>query len=79
MGLRRNFMPVVDPSASRRRFLKFLAGSPLLAWVGSRAGTRRADLVSTSCLAQLGTWQRRWRNGLRRSVKELSPAFVRRT
>src|ERR1041385_8908919 len=25
-------MPVVDPSASRRRFLKFLAGSPLVAW-----------------------------------------------
>jgi 4-hydroxymandelate oxidase len=27
-------MPIVDPSASRRRFLKFLAGSPLLAWSG---------------------------------------------
>src|SRR5262249_9099720 len=27
-------MPAVDPSASRRRFLKFLAGTPLLAWPG---------------------------------------------
>ena len=30
-------MPVVDPSASRRNFLKFLAGSPLLAWPGAPA------------------------------------------
>jgi 4-hydroxymandelate oxidase len=30
-------MPVVDPSASRRSFLAFLAGSPLLAWSGSGA------------------------------------------
>ena len=30
-------MPLVDASASRRRFLKFLAGSPLFAWAGSRA------------------------------------------
>lgn len=30
-------MPAVDPSASRRRFLKFLAGSPLLAWPGGAA------------------------------------------
>src|SRR6516225_10394970 len=31
------FMPAIDPSASRRRFLKFLAGSPLLAWSGAGA------------------------------------------
>ena len=30
-------MPAIDPSASRRRFLKFLAGSPLLAWSGAGA------------------------------------------
>jgi 4-hydroxymandelate oxidase len=30
-------MPVVDRCASRRSFLKFLAGSPLLAWPGSGA------------------------------------------
>lgn len=30
-------MPAVDPSASRRHFLKFLAGSPLLAWSGAAA------------------------------------------
>jgi 4-hydroxymandelate oxidase len=31
-------MPVIDPRASRRSFLKFLAGSPLFAWSGSAAG-----------------------------------------
>jgi len=30
-------MPAADPSASRRQFLKFLAGSPLLAWPGAAA------------------------------------------
>jgi isopentenyl diphosphate isomerase/L-lactate dehydrogenase-like FMN-dependent dehydrogenase len=30
-------MPAIDPFASRRRFLKFLAGSPLLAWSGAGA------------------------------------------
>jgi 4-hydroxymandelate oxidase len=35
--LREDLMPVADPRASRCRVLKFLAGSPLLAWPG--AGT----------------------------------------
>src|SRR5262249_51775614 len=30
-------MPAVDPSTTRRRFLKFLPGSPILAWPGSMA------------------------------------------
>jgi 4-hydroxymandelate oxidase len=42
MHLGEDFMPAVDPSASRRQFLRFVAGSPLLAWPGAVAFAHEA-------------------------------------